>query len=195
MKTHAHKLDSRELATVLAALRCWQTQEAPAWPFGNIATGYEEHSALSSPEIDALCERLNLDGMPCALTDELLSAAADELTANIDCMRGPEFAAARGSSAALGLRIRQALTGTLNPEETHPPERHNERRDLIAIARACIYQGEQVQPLESGFYSRAQETTAPGQLRALADAARATLTRCGIAPTNPPAPITTLRRV
>lgn len=144
MKTHTVAiLPLRELACVLAALRYYQEvikriESRPA-SVNEIASGGGEFTPLSALEIDALCERLNLD---------------DE-----------------------------------------PGEKHNERRELIAIARACIHQAEQIKPLDSGRYSNAQETTAPGQLRALGDAARATLTRCGIPHTNPRAPITTLRPV
>lgn len=53
-------MDSRELATVLAALRYWQRE-------GLMSDGHEQDIAtdqgtvdrLSSEEIDGLCERLN----------------------------------------------------------------------------------------------------------------------------------------
>ena len=56
-------LTTKELATVLAALRHWQyieEQYGPA-PVGKDRTGthFEEHDPLTVEEIDALCERLN----------------------------------------------------------------------------------------------------------------------------------------
>lgn len=64
------ELDARELATVLAALRYWQshTEEAskqsPSQPrrrgvFGDIATNMGEFEPLSDKEIEALCVELN----------------------------------------------------------------------------------------------------------------------------------------
>jgi hypothetical protein len=54
------KLDSRELGTVLAALRLWQVYPYnPLDEFANIATNGGEHVPLLDDEIDDLCERLN----------------------------------------------------------------------------------------------------------------------------------------
>jgi hypothetical protein len=53
-------LDSRELATVLAALRFWQREGSSSCvPERGIATDGEEFEELSAAEIDDLCERLN----------------------------------------------------------------------------------------------------------------------------------------
>jgi len=54
-----HCFSSRELATILAALRYWQqdlilNEDPPIGPHFN------EVSALTPDEIDALCERLNV---------------------------------------------------------------------------------------------------------------------------------------
>lgn len=56
------KLDSRELATVLAALRRWQVVlDGPAQPREwDIATNEGTVEPLNELEIDALCERLNV---------------------------------------------------------------------------------------------------------------------------------------
>lgn len=49
----------REFATILAALRLWQEQDAPPVRQYDIATACGEFEPLGSGEIDALCERLN----------------------------------------------------------------------------------------------------------------------------------------
>jgi hypothetical protein len=54
-------LTPRELATILAALRLWQEQEAPPSRQYDIATDCGEFEPLGSDEIDALCERLNAE--------------------------------------------------------------------------------------------------------------------------------------
>lgn len=62
---------TRELSTVLAALRYWQlhlTGEAPGDDFDSIASDGGTHVPLTADEIDGLCERLNTDGCPCAGT-------------------------------------------------------------------------------------------------------------------------------
>lgn len=53
--------DSRELATVLAALRHWQATPSEQVKAGvlEIATCGDEFPALDDSEIDALCERIN----------------------------------------------------------------------------------------------------------------------------------------
>ena len=53
------KLDSRELGTVLAALRFWQSMTAIDSRFLAIATNGDQQNPLTDDEIDALCERLN----------------------------------------------------------------------------------------------------------------------------------------
>lgn len=53
-------LDQREKATVLAALRGWQSAGMYAGSeIGHIATNIGEFEALDHNEIDALCERIN----------------------------------------------------------------------------------------------------------------------------------------
>lgn len=61
------KMNNRELATVLAALRLWQADMAEsktvaALPAdrGGIATNMNCFETLNSEEIDDLCEKLNL---------------------------------------------------------------------------------------------------------------------------------------
>ena len=49
----------REFATILAALRFWQEQDAPPARQYDIATDCGEFEPLGEDEIDALCERLN----------------------------------------------------------------------------------------------------------------------------------------
>lgn len=55
------ELDARELATVLAALRYWQTRRVPRGMdlLNDISTNADEFSALAMYEIDTLCARLN----------------------------------------------------------------------------------------------------------------------------------------
>ena len=62
-------MNSRELATILGALRMWQRYiDDPAaedrvidqQPYKNLATNNGRLSSLDSVEIDVLCERLNL---------------------------------------------------------------------------------------------------------------------------------------
>jgi hypothetical protein len=54
------KLDARETATILAALRWWQANDGmQADRFDAIATNEYTLVALDLGEIDALCERLN----------------------------------------------------------------------------------------------------------------------------------------
>jgi hypothetical protein len=56
-------VSSRDLATILAALRFWQrTPSDYTQPENDIATDGGETPALSIEEIDALCERLNVAG-------------------------------------------------------------------------------------------------------------------------------------
>jgi hypothetical protein len=60
-----YPLTDREHATVLAALRYWQREGLMSGGHEiNIATGGDENyfDELSKKEIDALCERLNLEG-------------------------------------------------------------------------------------------------------------------------------------
>lgn len=59
MKTSI-KLDEREIATILAALRMWQMSNNERQFFEDIATNGDEFDELSLGEIDALCERINL---------------------------------------------------------------------------------------------------------------------------------------
>ena len=56
------KLDNRELATVLAALRYWQgilLEDVRSYDCDTIATDNGTLEPLGVGEIDALCERLN----------------------------------------------------------------------------------------------------------------------------------------
>lgn len=52
-------LDRRELATVLAALRFWQSAMHVPARFNVIATDGDQIEPLTGDEIDALCERIN----------------------------------------------------------------------------------------------------------------------------------------
>jgi hypothetical protein len=52
------EIDAREAATVLAALRAWQDRYA----MSNI-NYFEVYAPLENTEIDALCERINIDGI------------------------------------------------------------------------------------------------------------------------------------
>lgn len=67
MKT-INAFDARELATVLAALRYWQTDMDRLGGFNaahdHIATGAGTFDALTEEEIDTLCERINTSGNP-----------------------------------------------------------------------------------------------------------------------------------
>ncbi len=71
LRADAPRLDERELATILAGLRCWQQSlEGNCLPatwrtcvpdLRDIATNQGSYENLTPGEIDALCERLNLD--------------------------------------------------------------------------------------------------------------------------------------
>jgi hypothetical protein len=55
-------ISSRELATILAALRYWQANDrnaATKAPEHDIASNSGEFEPLGNDEIDALCEQLN----------------------------------------------------------------------------------------------------------------------------------------
>ena len=57
----ARRISDREMGTVLAALRYWQREGlASAGREREIATDCGRFESLSSGEIDALCERINL---------------------------------------------------------------------------------------------------------------------------------------
>lgn len=65
-KPTLHSLTARELATALAALRFFQ-RTSPTYgttPETDIATDGGTLVPLTVPEIDALCDKLNLDGLP-----------------------------------------------------------------------------------------------------------------------------------
>lgn len=68
-------LDAPELNAVLAGLRSWQALIEKADPASrvfdlmNIATNYETTTALSSPALDVLCERLNTAPTLCDVSD------------------------------------------------------------------------------------------------------------------------------
>jgi hypothetical protein len=53
-------LDDRELATILAALRYWQRNDAAQGPESCIATNMGAFPPLGDEEIDMLCEQINL---------------------------------------------------------------------------------------------------------------------------------------
>lgn len=57
-----YRLNDREHATVLAALRYWQAQREEVVAENDIATNGGTVLALTDHEIDALCERLNCGG-------------------------------------------------------------------------------------------------------------------------------------
>lgn len=84
------KLTSRELATVLAALRYWQ-QDSIEQAEGPMQEYFDEHTPLTPDEIDRLCEELNC--CPCANTplkdrstkdQELIEVAEDMLHGAFD---------------------------------------------------------------------------------------------------------------
>jgi hypothetical protein len=52
-------LSSRELATVLAALRAWQSVIVDNWGMIPNQEHFRDHAPLTCDEIDTLCERLN----------------------------------------------------------------------------------------------------------------------------------------
>lgn len=52
-------LTSRELATVLAALRYWQRDLESADEIIDVGEHFADHLPLNAAEIDELCERLN----------------------------------------------------------------------------------------------------------------------------------------
>ncbi len=58
------QLDTREMATVLAALRMWQFHHGDKKSAHEVPTIFREHfdgnDPLTAKQIDGLCERLNL---------------------------------------------------------------------------------------------------------------------------------------
>jgi Ser/Thr protein kinase RdoA (MazF antagonist) len=56
------ELTDREVATLLAALRNWQTDSLNEDLAEAFSGHFEEHEPLSDEEIDALCQRLNFAG-------------------------------------------------------------------------------------------------------------------------------------
>ena len=75
------KSNSRELATILAALRHWQKEldghEHPTYAESIDPDHFAEDMPLDSSEINALCERLNSDRGRIALVTLLNSVEAD----------------------------------------------------------------------------------------------------------------------
>ena len=70
-------VDNRELATILAALRLWQEQDAPPARQLDIATDCGDLDPLRAEEIDALCESINGDDeLPARLVAALERASA-----------------------------------------------------------------------------------------------------------------------
>jgi hypothetical protein len=70
MESHKPRLDKREFATVLAALRFWQSKLGPdRYPaqarapedFGPFFEYGKKFAPLSKEEIDSLCERINVE--------------------------------------------------------------------------------------------------------------------------------------
>lgn len=70
-------ISQRELATVLAALRCFQQEVSPL-PLSTIKTYFAKCDPLTIEEIDALCERLN-----CKTVQPAFSTAASASLAEL----------------------------------------------------------------------------------------------------------------
>jgi len=60
-----YELNERELATVLAALRCWQKELTSTGIPEDADDILGERDPLTLDEIDDLCERLNFSGGEC----------------------------------------------------------------------------------------------------------------------------------
>lgn len=83
-------VNSRELATILAALRYWQSnnrQNAKQAPEYDIATDSGTLQPLGNLEIDELCERANCE--PTALPGQMLSAL--ERAVHNDALEGDDY--------------------------------------------------------------------------------------------------------
>ena len=85
MESHKPRLDKREFATVLAALRLWQSSLGPdRFPaqarahddFGPFFEDGKKFAPLSKEEIDSLCERINVEEDE---TDKAFRVAAKRL--------------------------------------------------------------------------------------------------------------------
>jgi hypothetical protein len=78
-------MNSRELATVLAALRLWQRTPGDDIPqlLLELADCCGEHAPLTADEIDDLCERLNLEFSLAeewrAALEEIIDKAPDDV--------------------------------------------------------------------------------------------------------------------
>lgn len=90
--TRPAHLDSREMATVLAALHYWQGGRGlKVAPFRDVATDCGEFEPLTVAEIDSLCERINTHApTPTRAPDFVLTAFAallPEVDSEIDSRR------------------------------------------------------------------------------------------------------------
>ncbi len=59
MESYKLKPTLRELATILAALRYWQENQADSRLLGVYAEHFADTTALTAEEINCLCEKLN----------------------------------------------------------------------------------------------------------------------------------------
>jgi hypothetical protein len=106
----------RELATLLASLRYWQQDLARAesqLEDGPISPHFNEHTPLTVEEIDALCERLNSDGIESRF-EALCRKVAESAESWADCSNLREAVAV---FKALGRDCREQLANQGAPEE------------------------------------------------------------------------------
>lgn len=73
-----YRLNDREHATVLAALRSWQSQHSAVYAeYDDIATNGGKVEPLTVDEIDRLCERLNMGEIQEGATGEEIDLARE----------------------------------------------------------------------------------------------------------------------
>lgn len=106
------RLDSRDIAIILAALRTLQSLQRHSADIMNVATDGGLHKPMNDEEIDDLCERLNFDD------DEesddtifLLKVSATEIAADSGTTAG-------AVKTALP-RIREAISRSTIPESVN----------------------------------------------------------------------------
>ncbi len=102
------QINSRELATILAALREWHTLLGESWG-EDVKKEYEEHfvgtTPLSLDEIDALCQRINFPDEDIAEMIETLDNVAASLDTTLAWFGGKMTQADLDSR---GLHIKRA---------------------------------------------------------------------------------------
>lgn len=105
------RLDSRDIAIILAALRTLQSLRRHSADIMDVATDGGLHEPMNDEEIDDLCERLNFDDDESDDTIFLLKVSATEIAADSGTTAG-------AVKTALP-RIREAISRSTIPESVN----------------------------------------------------------------------------